>query len=344
MAGVGTSGIQGQGKTISARLRLGMPETSNATTPSQRDLRERLNAKKKQGPEQPKDNNEKIALNPLTPEQILKRKQQLAEKAKLVAELIEINEQEMEMDLIEANGGKVPENSFVAKGKTKTVASGVRGNKRNIRQEIPIENLENRFNEEEDDEEEGEAETSIPRENPKTGNKKANMGRMENTDIMANMGAGASKKARTDVMTLEMLRAIRGLIAEKEGPKKCSRSMDVFTDWITKYPIQRGKPPDVPPYSGSTSAASHIGCFEGKMALFSAEEPVLCKALASTFTGKALQWIMAHKPKSIDNYDELRDAFLNAFAGAGEIACPRSDLLRIRQKPWGDYQFIHLQI
>ncbi|XP_059441743.1 uncharacterized protein LOC132174049 [Corylus avellana] len=87
-----------------------------------------------------------------------------------------------------------------------------------------------------------------------------------------------------------------------------------FTDRVMRFPLpDKFKMPWVNKYDGSTDPYDHMVSFRAHIILHDTPDEIACRAFPLTLEGIAKEWFGGLSPKSVDNFDFLRQQFLGQF-------------------------------
>ena len=89
--------------------------------------------------------------------------------------------------------------------------------------------------------------------------------------------------------------------------------------------------PQVETFNGVKDPVDHLNTYKNQMELHGYQDPVRCKAFATTLKGPALAWFNRIPPSSISSFRELSVAFVSHFIGTRTYRKPSYHLLTIKQ-------------
>ena len=89
--------------------------------------------------------------------------------------------------------------------------------------------------------------------------------------------------------------------------------------------------PQVEAFDGVKDPVDHLNTYKNQMELHGYQDPVRCRAFATTLKGPALAWFNRLPPSSIPSFKDLSIAFVSHFIGARTYRKPRYPLLTVKQ-------------
>ncbi|XP_023883677.1 uncharacterized protein LOC111995966 [Quercus suber] len=89
--------------------------------------------------------------------------------------------------------------------------------------------------------------------------------------------------------------------------------------------------PQLEPFDGLKDPQDHLNTFKTTLGLQQPPDEILCRSFSTTFKGAAREWFTKLPTSSIDNFDQLSNAFLRHFIGGQRPKRPADYLLTIRQ-------------
>ena len=105
-----------------------------------------------------------------------------------------------------------------------------------------------------------------------------------------------------------------------------------FTVEVLCYPLPaKFRMPQVETFDGAKDPVDHLNTYKNQMELHGYQDPVRCRAFASTLKGPALAWFNRIPPSSISSFRELSIAFVSHFIGARTYRKPSYHLLTVKQ-------------
>ena len=84
-------------------------------------------------------------------------------------------------------------------------------------------------------------------------------------------------------------------------------------------------------FDGVKDPVDHLNTYKNQMELHGYQDPVRCRAFATTLKGPALAWFNRIPPSSISSFRELSIAFVSHFIGAKTYRKPSYHLLTVKQ-------------
>ena len=109
-----------------------------------------------------------------------------------------------------------------------------------------------------------------------------------------------------------------------------------FTAEVLRYPLPaKFRMPQVEAFDGIKDSVDHLNTYKNQMELHGYQDPVRCRAFATTLKGPALAWFNRIPPSSISSFRELSIAFVSHFIGSRTYRKPSYHLLtssRARRK------------
>ena len=105
-----------------------------------------------------------------------------------------------------------------------------------------------------------------------------------------------------------------------------------FTAEVLRYPLSaKFKMPQVEAFDGVKDPVDHLNTYKNQMELHRYQDPMRCRAFATTLKGPALAWFKRIPPSSISSFRELSIAFVSHFIGARTYRKPSYHLLTVKQ-------------
>ena len=105
-----------------------------------------------------------------------------------------------------------------------------------------------------------------------------------------------------------------------------------FTAEVLRYPLPaKFRMPQVEAFDGVKDPVDHLNTYKNQMELHGYQDPVRCKAFATTLKGPAFAWFNRIPPSSISSFRELFIAFVPHFIGARTYRKPSYHLLIVKQ-------------
>ena len=107
-----------------------------------------------------------------------------------------------------------------------------------------------------------------------------------------------------------------------------------FTAEVLHFPIPaKVRMPQIEAFDGTKDPVDHLNTYKNQMELHGYQDPVRCRALATTLKGSALAWFNRLPPSSVSSFRELSIAFVSHFIRARTYRKPSYHLLTIKQNP-----------
>ena len=105
-----------------------------------------------------------------------------------------------------------------------------------------------------------------------------------------------------------------------------------FTAEVLHFPLPaKFIMPQVEAFDGVKDPVDHLNTYKNQMELHGYQDPVRCRAFATTLKGPALAWFNRLPPSSIPSFRELSIAFVSHFIGARTYRKPSYHLLTVKQ-------------
>ena len=105
-----------------------------------------------------------------------------------------------------------------------------------------------------------------------------------------------------------------------------------FTAEVLRYPLpEKFRMPQVEVFDGVKDPVEHLNTYKNQMELHGYQDPVRCRAFATTLKGPALAWFNRIPPSSISSFRELSIAFVSHFIGARTYRKLSYHLLTVKQ-------------
>ena len=105
-----------------------------------------------------------------------------------------------------------------------------------------------------------------------------------------------------------------------------------FTAEVLHFPLPtKFRMPQVETFDGVKDPVDHLNTYKNQMELHGYQDPVRCRAFATTLKGPALAWFNRIPPSSISSFRELSVAFVSHFIGARTYRKPSFHLLTVKQ-------------
>ena len=105
-----------------------------------------------------------------------------------------------------------------------------------------------------------------------------------------------------------------------------------FTAEVLRYPLPaKFRMPQVEAFDGVKDPVDHLNTYKNQMELHGYQDPMRCRAFATTLKGPAMAWFNRIPPSTISSFRELSIAFVSHFIGARTYRKPSYHLLTIKQ-------------
>ena len=105
-----------------------------------------------------------------------------------------------------------------------------------------------------------------------------------------------------------------------------------FTAEVLRYPLPaKFRMPQVEAFDGIKDPVDHLNTYKNQLELHGYQDPVRCRAFATTLKGPAMAWLNRIPPSIISSFRELSIAFVSHFIGARMYRKPSYHLLTIKQ-------------
>ena len=105
-----------------------------------------------------------------------------------------------------------------------------------------------------------------------------------------------------------------------------------FIAEVLRYPLPaKFRMPQVEIFDRVKDLGDHLNTYKNQMELHGYQDPVRCRAFATTLKGPALAWFNRIPPSSISSFRELSIAFVSHFIGARTYRKPSYHLLTVKQ-------------
>ena len=104
-----------------------------------------------------------------------------------------------------------------------------------------------------------------------------------------------------------------------------------FTAEVLRYLLPvKFRMPQVETFDGAKDPVDHLNTYKNQMELHGYQDPVRCRAFATTLKGPGLVWFNRIPPSTISSFRELSIAFVSHFIGARTYRKPSYHLLMQR--------------
>ena len=105
-----------------------------------------------------------------------------------------------------------------------------------------------------------------------------------------------------------------------------------FTSAMLKCPVPlKFRLPQLEPFDGLRDPQDHLNTFKTTLGLQQPPDEILCRSFPTTLKGAAREWFTKLPTSSVDNFEQLSNAFLHHFIGGQRPKRPADHLLTIRQ-------------
>ena len=105
-----------------------------------------------------------------------------------------------------------------------------------------------------------------------------------------------------------------------------------FTAEVLHFPLlTKFRMPQLEAFDGIRDPVDHLNTYKNQMELHGYQDPVRCRAFATTLKGPALAWFNRLPPSSISSFRELSIAFVSHFIEARTYRKPSYHLLTVKQ-------------
>ena len=105
-----------------------------------------------------------------------------------------------------------------------------------------------------------------------------------------------------------------------------------FTAEVLRYPLPlKFRMPQVEAFNGVKDPVNHLNTYKNQMELHGYQDPVRCRAFATTLKGPTLAWFNRLPHSSIPSFRDLSIVFVSHFIGARTYRKPSYHLLTVKQ-------------
>ena len=105
-----------------------------------------------------------------------------------------------------------------------------------------------------------------------------------------------------------------------------------FTAEVLHFPLPaKFRMPQIETFDGVKDPVDHLNTYKNQIELHGYQDPVRCRAFATTLKGPALAWFNRIPPSSISSFRELSIAFVSHFIGARTYRKTSYHLLTVKQ-------------
>ena len=122
--------------------------------------------------------------------------------------------------------------------------------------------------------------------------------------------------------------------------EKTDRSVDkmvmatdsLFTSAVLECPVpSKFRLPQLEPFNGLRDSQDHLNTFKTTLGLQQPPDEILCRSFPTTLKGAVREWFTKLPISSVDNFEQLSNAFVCHFIGGQHPKRPADHLLTIRQ-------------
>ena len=128
---------------------------------------------------------------------------------------------------------------------------------------------------------------------------------------------------------------LRNAIKEKtdRSVDRMVRAIDSpLTTAVLECPVpSKFRLPQLEPFDGLKDPQDHLNTFKMTLGLQRPPDEILCRSFPTTLKGAAREWFTKLTTSSIDNFEQLSNAFLHHFIGGQRLKRPADHLLTIKQ-------------
>ena len=128
---------------------------------------------------------------------------------------------------------------------------------------------------------------------------------------------------------------LRNAIKEKtdQSLDRMVRATDSpFTTAVLECPVSsKFRLLQLEPFDGLKDPQDHLNTFKTTLDLQQPPDEILCRSFPTTLKGAAREWLTKLLTSSIDNFEQLSNAFLRHFVEGQRPKRPTDHLLTIRQ-------------
>ncbi|XP_023923295.2 uncharacterized protein LOC112034712 [Quercus suber] len=128
---------------------------------------------------------------------------------------------------------------------------------------------------------------------------------------------------------------LRNAIRERidRSVDKLVRATDsLFTTVVLECPVpMKFRLPQIQLFNGLKDPQDHLNTFKTALGLQQPPNEILCRSFPTTLKGATREWFTKLPTSSIDNFDQLSNAFLRHFIGGKRPKRPTDYLLTIKQ-------------
>ena len=105
-----------------------------------------------------------------------------------------------------------------------------------------------------------------------------------------------------------------------------------FTTTVLGCPVlSKFRLPQLESFDGLKDPQDHLNTFKTTLRLQQPPDEILCRSFPTTLKGTAKEWFTKLPTSSVDNFEQLSNAFLRHFIGGQRPKRPADHLLTIRQ-------------
>ena len=150
------------------------------------------------------------------------------------------------------------------------------------------------------------------------------------------------RPATSDEQNSDLLREVRREMDELRNAlkEKTDRSVDrmvrasdsPFTTTVLECPVpSKFRLPQLESFDGLKDPQDHLKTFRTTLGLQQSPDEILCRSFPTTLKAAAKEWFTKLPNSSIDNFEQLSNAFLRHFIGGQRPKKPANYLLTVKQ-------------
>ncbi|BFG30141.1 hypothetical protein CerSpe_164150 [Prunus speciosa] len=126
------------------------------------------------------------------------------------------------------------------------------------------------------------------------------------------------KKSKDNELRRQIEKIVKGYKPQTSAELVVEAAKGICKSPFTNDILKAKKPakftqPKFKLFEGVADPIEHIYHFQQQMVLENEDEALLCKLFPSSLSGSALTWFRQLKPKSIDSFTELCEAFISQY-------------------------------
>ena len=129
---------------------------------------------------------------------------------------------------------------------------------------------------------------------------------------------------------------LRNALKEKtdQSVDKMVRATDSpFTTAVLECPVpSKFRLPQLEPFDGLKDPQDHLNTFRTTLGLQQLPDEILCRSFPTTLKAAAREWFTKLLNSSIDNFEQLSNAFLRHFIGGQRPKRPADYLIIVKQR------------